>query len=542
MAFRKTSVLVGVLVMGAFVLYFLHVYLCVQSADPTIATISSSHNSPADIVNCQLCMKGGENKWGWGSPSSRQFKERFVHLDLKGGPPRMKYLLQLLPLFRKLGATGLLVEYEDMYPYEGQLAVLKRKDAYTNEEIREFIKQTESNGLLVVPLVQTFGHLEFVLKHDQFKKIRATPDDFFALCPSNKDSLAIVKMIINDIMRLHPRSKWIHLGGDEVYGLGSCELDKKSGLNKRQLYLHHMQPILEFVRDKFPGLRSLIWHDMLKDWPAEDLKKIASLVEPMIWEYRPHVYEFVSGEMLKRFSSVFPRIWAASAFKGASGPIRDYVPISERLQNHVSWSRILQEFPGPGQLVGIALTGWSRYDHFATYCELLPSGIPSLGVCLAALQSGYLSNANHETVSAQLGLQQLIPLDEQDCRKFNDESVRNGSAFPGSDVYSMSISLLKLRLTVQYAFEIDHAWSSLWNTEHKLVNSQRLVKSRQYLTNAMLTYKDIESIAGDILRKYYDDQTVEEFKISKLKGVSQQIQLTVKSLEEKITRWKQNKL
>jgi hypothetical protein len=62
------------------------------------------------------------------------------------------------------------------------------------------------------------------------------------------------------------------------------------------------------------------------------------------------------------------------------------------------------------------------------------------------------------------------------------------------------------------------------------------------LCSAMLTYKDIESIAGDILRKYYDDQTVEEFKISKLKGVSQQIQLTVKSLEEKITRWKQNKL
>lgn len=80
---------------------------------------------------------------------------KLVHLDLKGAPPRAQYLhqvrpvpspgktrwdhicfssavelrcvfpLQLIELFSELGADGLLVEYEDMFPYEGDLQLLQ---------------------------------------------------------------------------------------------------------------------------------------------------------------------------------------------------------------------------------------------------------------------------------------------------------------------------------------------------------------------------------------------------------------------------------
>jgi len=39
-------------------------------------------------------------------------------------------LLQLFPMLRKWGATGLLVEYEDMFPYTGDLAELAAPNAY----------------------------------------------------------------------------------------------------------------------------------------------------------------------------------------------------------------------------------------------------------------------------------------------------------------------------------------------------------------------------------------------------------------------------
>ena len=39
-------------------------------------------------------------------------------------------LPQIFPLFRALGANGLLIEYEDMFPYEGHLRLLRAKHAY----------------------------------------------------------------------------------------------------------------------------------------------------------------------------------------------------------------------------------------------------------------------------------------------------------------------------------------------------------------------------------------------------------------------------
>lgn len=62
-------------------------------------------------------------------------KRRLVHFDLKGAPPKMEYLLKLIPMFVKLGATGLLVEYEDMFPYEGILESTAASNHYTKAEV-----------------------------------------------------------------------------------------------------------------------------------------------------------------------------------------------------------------------------------------------------------------------------------------------------------------------------------------------------------------------------------------------------------------------
>lgn len=37
---------------------------------------------------------------------------------------------QVFPLFHALGANGLLLEYEDMFPYDGHLRLLRAKHAY----------------------------------------------------------------------------------------------------------------------------------------------------------------------------------------------------------------------------------------------------------------------------------------------------------------------------------------------------------------------------------------------------------------------------
>ena len=151
------------------------------------------------------------------------FCQRLVHLDLKGAPPTLNYLLKIIPLFRQWGATGILVEYEDMFPYKGDLNCLSRKQAYTLDDIKVLQDVARQEGLLLIPLIQSFGHVEFLLKHRQFSKLRELPNNPMALCPSNKDSLPLIQSIIEQIMTEHENLEYLHIGGDEV----SCQL--KSG-------------------------------------------------------------------------------------------------------------------------------------------------------------------------------------------------------------------------------------------------------------------------------------------------------------------------
>ena len=46
--------------------------------------------------------------------------QRIVHLDLKGAPPSISYLKKVLAMSKGLGATGVLVEWEDMFPWSGR--------------------------------------------------------------------------------------------------------------------------------------------------------------------------------------------------------------------------------------------------------------------------------------------------------------------------------------------------------------------------------------------------------------------------------------
>ncbi len=51
-----------------------------------------------------------------------------------------------------------------------------------------------------------------------------------------------------------------------------------------------------------------------------------------------------------------------------------------------------------------------RYDHFATLCELMPSGLVSLALCLRTWLNGKYENRIYEEISHKLGFTNEIPL------------------------------------------------------------------------------------------------------------------------------------
>lgn len=238
-----------------------------------------------------------------GSPPS----QRMVHLDLKGAPPKIDFLKRLLPIFKSLGATGLLLEYEDMFPYTSSLSNLSAKNAYSKSEVKELLRAAASVSLTVMPLIQTFGHLEFALKLKDFQHLREVPESPQAICPSLNNSLIFIEEMIAQIVDLHqtstpptdsnvemvdsddlvatPNFTHLHIGCDEVFRMGECRKCKSKG--RDELFLSHVWTVANMIKKRWPHLKIVIWDDMLRRIHKNDLKnsKIGELVEPMVWVY-----------------------------------------------------------------------------------------------------------------------------------------------------------------------------------------------------------------------------------------------------------------
>ncbi|XP_053618138.1 hexosaminidase D-like [Plodia interpunctella] len=307
-----------------------------------------------------------------------------VHIDLKNTPLKLSYLTQLLPTLRKLGATGLLMEYEDMFPYEGELVQIQNQNSYRRSELKNFLIICKYTNLEVIPLVQTFGHMEYVLKHREFRELREFDPYMDSICPSKPKSIDLIRKKLSQVILFH-RSvaplKHIHIGCDEVYyiNLLLCKECSVRHLSNEEIFMAHVQTVTSIVKNMSQDTTVLIWDDMLRftysDFPVDQK------AEPIVWNYKKKV-EVLHDNLLK-YHKTFPNIWIASAYKGADGEESILPDIKRRFLNHFSWLEVISNYTFEDdsnvfKFKGIVLTGWSRYASGRKPVDILPCSLPSL--------------------------------------------------------------------------------------------------------------------------------------------------------------------
>ncbi len=273
--------------------------------------------------------------------------KNWLHLDLKGAVPSFGKLLEQLQFFKACGYTGIVWEYDDRIPWQCWPGTWRK--GFTSEEHAELILRSRELGLENVPLIQTMGHMDWLLRHDEYRHLSEN-GVISELCPLHPEVLPKLEAWIDEVIALHPGIQYIHLGADETFYMGSCE--KCRTHEKMELYIEHVSKLCRYVLSK--KIKPLIWADMF--WRESRSDLAARLPEGTIlveWQYvgAPPYGTLTAlehcGHELMGASGVMVGWWEQCYLVQG-------IP-SDRLTNVIGWNSWTE-----GKHMGMIHTTWTR--------------------------------------------------------------------------------------------------------------------------------------------------------------------------------------
>ena len=323
-----------------------------------------------------------------------------THLDLNAMNPPLNKLLDLMPIYSDAGYDTLMIGWEDKFPWKEP--EFKSDAAFTSDEILLIQKKASENGLGFIPMIQCIGHMENFLHLPKYASLREIPERSDCINPLADGALDFVMNLLEEMLELSPDIKFIHIGGDEVWTMGSHPDTKLfiERYSEAKLYLKHIRPILDMLNTR--GIRPLLWHDMMIKWDDEDLLSLKDDADIIFWGYDESVYEtscHYNIKHIKRFASLGLSLWGAGAYKGGSGPGSIIPDIDTLSVNARSWRKVAEEFG----FNGLVATGWSRYSQFHFPCDPIYISLESL-FAIGDILNGQ-SDRTHTTSKMNMALE-----------------------------------------------------------------------------------------------------------------------------------------
>ncbi len=246
-------------------------------------------------------------------------------------PSFKKYLGYL----KKMGYNAVYFYNEDAYEAEGEPYFGYLRGRYTREEMRELDDFAYSLGIEIIPCIQTLAHLESYIR---WRKVPF--DQKNVLMVDDEQTYRFIENLIRSVSESF-RSRRIHIGMDEAWGLGHGNYFARHGLvDQIELMRRHLTRVDEIVK-KY-GCRSIIWSDMfIRPWndgkytkmeksvvPSEVIAAVPDGVELVYWDYYSESREHYEN-LLKVHAQFNKEIW----FAGGVWAWRSYVS-----NNHYSIS------------------------------------------------------------------------------------------------------------------------------------------------------------------------------------------------------------
>ncbi|MDH7571914.1 MAG: family 20 glycosylhydrolase, partial [Armatimonadota bacterium] len=325
---------------------------------------------------------------------------RGVHLDLKGVPPTASHLCNLLDVLQAARYNAVLVEWEDMFPWSVDPR-FRCETAYTPEEVARFHAEAARRGIEVIPLVQCLGHMETPLSVPGYEPLREVPHRSDVLNPLAPGARDLVVRMVEDVLAQTPGARYFHLGGDEAWSFGTHPHTQAfvERYGKGALYLQHVEPILDLLNAR--GVRPILWHDMMREWDGEALRRLAAKADLCVWGYQGHpdtTRSHFNSRNIERFKEHGLTLWGGTAYKGADGHNADLPVIENRQANALAWIEVARRYG----FVGVFNTAWSRYSTHDVQNEPIDGALDSLVNLGVILHDGEAPEGGIEACRAAL--------------------------------------------------------------------------------------------------------------------------------------------
>lgn len=218
-------------------------------------------------------------------PASAQetFRVRGINMDFRTQVMTMDAMKRTVSDAAAEGINTLLIEWEGSFPFKCNVS-LRNRNAFSEDEITDFVAWCNAKGVDVIPLQNCFGHCEYILAQPEYLRLRESDRELSQVCPLKEDACAeLFGKIFSDVAALHT-SKYIHIGADETMLLGKCRrcAAKVAAEGVSALFVDYVCRMCEIVHSL--GKTPIIWADMLLKYPEAASKLPRDLVV-MDWNY-----------------------------------------------------------------------------------------------------------------------------------------------------------------------------------------------------------------------------------------------------------------
>lgn len=243
--------------------------------------------------------------------------------------------------FRKMALMGLnlgMMYTEDTYEVPGQPFFGYKRGRYTYDELKALDDYASLFGIELCPCIQTLGHLKRILHWPAYHHLR---DNDEVLLADLDETYELLDQMIHAATAPY-RSKKIHLGMDEAYGVGlGAHLTRYGYEDPHSVIGRHLSRVLG-ICDKY-GLHAMMWSDMYfhldgRNYHSPGLpsEKAKAAVDPritlMYWDYYQPKEEAYADALYKHAQFPAPTVFAGGIWTWI-GPAPDY---PTTLQNTVS--------------------------------------------------------------------------------------------------------------------------------------------------------------------------------------------------------------